>query len=361
MNSTIILTLDAGGTNFNFSAIQNGSRVGDILSLPAHADNLDKCLDTLKKGFRHLMDESNKKPAAISFAFPGPADYRNGVIGDLPNLPAFSGGIPLGPILEEEFQIPVFIHNDGNLFACGESKAGFLPWVNHKLEEQGNPKRYNNLIGITVGTGFGTGIVVNGKLLEGDNNASSETWKMRNKRHPYSFLEDTLSIHGLKRMYAEQIAMDPAKAPEPFEIYRIAKGEAEGIEQAAREAFLRYGEVLGDAISTMINIIDGVVVIGGGVAGAYPLFSGAMLDQFNSSYDLLNGKRTSRLVQKMYDLERDWSLKQFLQDDMREIELPSGTKKVRFEENKKLAVGLSRLGTSEAIPLGADYSAISRL
>ena len=58
MNSTIILTLDAGGTNFNFSAIQNGSRVGDILSLPAHADNLDKCLDTLKKGFRHLMDES---------------------------------------------------------------------------------------------------------------------------------------------------------------------------------------------------------------------------------------------------------------------------------------------------------------
>ena len=124
---------------------------------------------------------------------------------------------------------------------------------------------------------------------------------------------------------------------------------------------MRYGEVLGDAISTMINIIDGVVVIGGGVAGAYPLFSGAMLDQFNSSYDLLNGKRTSRLVQKMYDLERDWSLKQFLQDDMREIELPSGTKKVRFEENKKLAVGLSRLGTSEAITLGAYYSAISRL
>jgi glucokinase len=233
--------------------------------------------------------------------------------------------------------------------------------VNHKLQEQGNPKRYNNLIGITVGTGFETGIVVNEMLLEGDNNAASETWKMRNKRHPYSFVEETLSIHALKRMYAEQIAMDPAKAPEPFEMYRIAKGEAEGIQQAAREAFLRYGEVLGDAIATLVNIIDGLVVVGGGIAGAYPLFSGAMLDQFNSSYDLLNGKRTSRLVQKMYDLERDWSLKQFLQDDMREIELPSGTKKIRFEESKKLAVGLSRLGTSEAITLGAYYSAISKL
>jgi glucokinase len=361
MNSTIILTLEAVRANFNFSAIQNGSRTGDILSLPAHADNLDKCLDTLKKGFRHLMDVSNENLAAISFAFPGPADYKNGVIGDLPNLPAFRGGIPLGPILEEEFQIPVFINNEGNLFAYGESKAGLLPWVNHKLQEQGNPKRYNNLIGITVGTGFETGIVVNEMLLEGDNNAASETWKMRNKRHPYSFVEETLSIHALKRMYAEQIAMDPAKAPEPFEMYRIAKGEAEGIQQAAREAFLRYGEVLGDAIATLVNIIDGLVVVGGGIAGAYPLFSGAMLDQFNSSYDLLNGKRTSRLVQKMYDLERDWSLKQFLQDDMREIELPSGTKKIRFEESKKLAVGLSRLGTSEAITLGAYYSAISKL
>jgi glucokinase len=361
MKNPIICTLDAGGTNFNFSAIQNEQPVGETISLPAHADDLDKCLANLKKGFQELIAGLENKPAAISFAFPGPADYKNGVIGDLPNLPAFRGGIPLGPILEEEFKIPVFINNDGDLFTYGESRAGLLPWVNQKLEEAGSKKRYKNLIGITLGTGFGVGISINGMLLEGDNSAAAEGWKLRNKRHPYSFVEDTISISALKRMYAEQIAMDPSNAPEPFEIYRIAKGEAEGVEEAAKEAFLRYGEVLGDAVATMVTLIDGLVVIGGGIAGAYSLFSGAMLDQFNSSFDLLNGKRTSRLIQKMYDLESDWSLKQFLENEGKEIELYSGSKSVPYFEEKKSAVGLSRLGTSQAITLGAYYYAIREL
>ena len=361
MNKPIILTLDAGGTNFNFSAIQNEKRVGNTITLSANASDLDKCLANLKQGFQQLIDELDEKPTAISFAFPGPADYKNGVIGDLPNLPAFRGGVPLGAILEEEFQVPVFINNDGDLFTYGESKAGFLPWVNAKLEASENPKRYKNLIGITLGTGFGVGISINGTLLEGDNSSAAEGWKLRNKRHPYSFVEDTVSIQALKRMYAEQIAMDPAKAPEPFEIYQIARGEAGGVQEAARESFMRYGEVLGDAIASMVTLIDGVVVIGGGIAGAYPLFSGAMMDQLNGSYDLLNGKRTSRLIQKMYDLEKDWSLKQFFQNEVKEMELPSGSTKVPYFEKKKSGVGLSRLGTNEAITLGAYYFALAQL
>ncbi len=64
---------------------------------------------------------------AISFAFPGPADYIHGIIGDLPNFPAFRGGIALGPYLEERFGMPVFINNDGNLFAYGEAIAEHSP------------------------------------------------------------------------------------------------------------------------------------------------------------------------------------------------------------------------------------------
>lgn len=361
MQDPIILTLDAGGTNFNFSAIQNEKQVGETITLPAHADDLEKCLAQLNKGFKELISKLEKKPAAISFAFPGPADYKNGVIGDLPNLPAFRGGVALGPILEEAFNIPVFINNDGDLFTYGESKAGFLPWVNEKLQEAGNPKRYRNLIGITLGTGFGVGISINGTMLEGDNSAAAEGWKLRNKRHPYSFVEDTLSARALKRMYAEQIAMDPAQAPVPSEIYRIARGEAEGVQEAARETFLRYGEVLGDAIAHIVTLIDGVVVIGGGIAGAYPLFSGAMMDELNGSFDLLNGKRTSRLIQKMYNLEIERDLNEFLKNEVREIELPSGSKKVNYFEQKKTGVGLTKLGTSEAITLGAYHYAISNL
>ncbi|MEX2602813.1 MAG: ROK family protein, partial [Gracilimonas sp.] len=361
MKKPVILTLDAGGTNFNFSAIQNKQQVGETITLPANADDLGKCISNLKNGFQQLFSQLDERPAAISFAFPGPADYKNGIIGDLPNLPAFRGGVPVGPILEEEFQIPVFINNDGDLFTYGESKAGFLPWANQKLEEAGNPKRYKNLVGITLGTGFGVGISINGMLLEGDNSAAAEGWKFRNRRHPYSFVEDTISIHALKKMYAEQIAIDPAKAPEPFEIYSIAKGEAEGVREAARETFMRYGEVLGDAMANLVTIIDGLVVIGGGIAGAYPMFSGAMMDELNSSFKLLNGTKTSRIIQKMYNLENERNLNEFLKTESEEIELPSGSRKVPYFETKKTAVGLSRLGTSEAITQGAYYYALSEL
>ena len=151
----IVLTLDAGGTNFVFSAIRECKEIVTPVCLPAASDNLDKCLSALLKGFSLVKDQLEDTPVAISFAFPGPADYKDGIIGDLPNFPAFRGGIALGPYLEEKFKIPVFINNDGNLFAYGEALAGALPAINEKLAAAGSPKRYKNLLGITLGTGFG--------------------------------------------------------------------------------------------------------------------------------------------------------------------------------------------------------------
>ena len=95
----IVLTLDAGGTNFVFTAIQANQEITQPVILPPNADNLDKCIDTIIEGFSSVTSELEEKPVAISFAFPGPGDYEAGVIGDLNNLPAFRGGVPLGPIL----------------------------------------------------------------------------------------------------------------------------------------------------------------------------------------------------------------------------------------------------------------------
>lgn len=357
----LILTLDAGGTNFTFSAIQNSRVTGHSFSLPSNAHDLDLCLQSLKKGFTQLIESIDQHPDAISFAFPGPADYKHGIIGDAPNLAAFTGGVALGPYLEEQFDLPVFINNDGDLFALGESQSGFLPYVNGLLEKAGNPKRYRNLIGITLGTGFGVGISINGKALVGDNSAAAEGWKIRNKRHSYTSVEDTVSIRSLKRMYAEQIAIDPAKAPEPREIYDIATGKADGLREAAIETWLRFGEVVGDAIANILTLIDGLVVIGGGVSGAYPLFSRSMLDELNGYFTMLNGKKDRRVVQQVYDLENEFRRKQFLENQAKELSVPGSVKKVLYHEEKKSGIGLSRLGTSEAITLGAYHFAVERL
>src|SRR6056297_3842494 len=138
----IVLTLDAGGTNFVFAAIQGGKQVVDDVRLDANADNLERCIQTMKDGFHQVLQKLKESPVAISFAFPGPADYPNGIIGDLQNLPSFRGGIALGPMLEKKFGIPVFINNDGDLFVYGEAIAGFLPEVNKRLLKEGSPKQY---------------------------------------------------------------------------------------------------------------------------------------------------------------------------------------------------------------------------
>ncbi|MEC8682943.1 MAG: ROK family protein, partial [Bacteroidota bacterium] len=124
----IVMTLDAGGTNFVFSALQRGEEIIQPITLPSNSDDLERCLKTIIKGFDQVKAQLNgRQPEAISFAFPGPADYKNGIIGDLVNLPAFRGGVALGPMLEEIFEIPTLINNDGDLFAYGEAVAGMLP------------------------------------------------------------------------------------------------------------------------------------------------------------------------------------------------------------------------------------------
>ena len=178
-DNRIVMTLDAGGTNFVFSAIKGGKEIVMPVTLPSNANNLDLCLDTLVDGFNRIRNALPDEPIAISFAFPGPADYPNGIIGDLPNLPAFRGGIALGPMLKDKFKMPVFINNDGDLYAYGEAIAGYLPYINNLLAKKCSPKRFKNLVGFTLGTGFGGGIVSNGQLFFGDNSGSGEVWLLR--------------------------------------------------------------------------------------------------------------------------------------------------------------------------------------
>src|SRR5581483_9222604 len=126
----IVMTLDAGGTGLKFSAIRGNRLLAGPISLPSEADQLERCLHNIVEGFERIRQTLPEAPVAISFAFPGPADYPAGIIANIGNLPAFRGGVALGPMLEDRFQLPVFVNNDGDLFAYGESIAGFLPYVN---------------------------------------------------------------------------------------------------------------------------------------------------------------------------------------------------------------------------------------
>jgi glucokinase len=356
----IVMTLDAGGTNFVFSALQANRQVVECFSLPSNADNLERSLDTLVEGFRRVQSQLPAPPVAISFAFPAPADYFNGIIVGPRNLPAYRD-VPLGPMLEDTFGLPVFINNDGDLFAYGEAAAGYLPYVNGLLEQAGSPKRFRNLFGVTLGTGLGGGIVRDGELFTGDNSVAGEIWLMRHKYDPSTNAEEGASIRAVRREYAAQAGLSLAEAPEPKAIYEIAEGRAPGNTAAAREAFRRMGEIAGDVIAQVSTLLDGIVVIGGGIAGAQRCFLPAIVDEMNSSYTAPNGEKFRRLIPRAFNLENPAELEEFLRGETRELPVPRGSRTLRFDALQRVGVGISKLGTSEATAIGAYAFALGKL
>lgn len=355
-----VMTLDAGGTNFVFSAMQANRPIVESFRLPSNADNLERSLGTLVEGFERVRAQLTAPPVAISFAFPAPADYFNGIILGPRNLPAYRD-VALGPMLADRFGLPTFINNDGDLFAYGEATAGFLPYVNGLLEQAGSPKRFRNLLGVTLGTGLGGGLVRDGELFIGDNSLAGEMWLLRHKLDRDVNAEEGASIRAVRRVYAEKAGLGFEDAPEPKVICDIAEGRAEGNRAAAREAFRRMGEVAGDAIALAITLIDGLVVIGGGIAGAHRQFLPAIVDEMNSTYTAPNGERFRRLIPHAFNLEDPAQLEVFLAGDTKELPVPGSSRKVRFDALQRVGVGISRLGTSEATAIGAYAFALSRL
>ena len=357
----IVMTLDAGGTNFVFSAVKGNKQIVDEIRLDSNADNLDKSLSNIIEGFTQVEKKLNDKPVAISFAFPGPADYPNGILGDLGNLPAYRGGVALGPMLEEKFGLPVFINNDGDLYTYGEAIAGMLPYVNKILEDAGNPKRYNNLFGITLGTGFGSGIVRNDEMYLGDNSMSGEIWLLRNKLSPDENAEEFASIRGVQRVYAKHAGIKIEEAPSPKDIFEIAAGKLNGNKDAAIESYKQMAQVVGDAISNAITLLDGLVVIGGGLAGASSLFMPFLIDEMKGCFIKTDGTKFKRLMADIYNLENEEELQKFIKSEAREIHVYGTDKKVTYDPSKRIGVGISKLGTSRAISIGAYAFALHKL
>ena len=359
-NRTVI-TLDAGGTNFVFGAIRANKFIVDPITLPSNADDLDKCMATLVDGFEQVMAKLDHQPVAISFAFPGPADYARGIVGGfyLPNFPSFRDGVALGPFLEEKFGIPVYINNDADLYAYGEALAGALPEINEKLEKLGSAKRYQTLLGYTFGTGFGFGFVTNGELHTGDNSCI-ETFCLRHKHMPGVMVEDGVAVRAVKRVYREESGIDDPTL-QPKDIFDIAEGTREGDQEAARKAFATMGEVAGDAMATAVTLIDGVIVIGGGITAAKKYIMPALLKELRSQMHSIEGEEFDRVQMKIFDLNDEAEFEQFAKGASRDLPVYGTDKVVTYDPMKRIGVMITNIGASTAISLGAYAYALNEV
>ena len=110
-----------------------------------------------------------------------------------------------------------------------------------------------------------------------------------------------------------------------------------------------------------LTLIDGLAVVGGGLSGAWPLFLPALVYELNSCYLGPAGNRFRRLASTAFNLEDPAQLAQFLKGEIREVVVPGGKRKVKYDLQPRIGVGISRLGTSQAVAIGAYAFALRKL
>ena len=269
MMDEIVLSGDLGGTNLRLAAVD---RSGKMLHrteahTPRHS-NAEKIVEITASLAAECSAKLDAVPESLVFAVPGPIDAETGRLFNVPNLPELRGS-NLRSMLAEKLGIEVQLENDATAAAVGEH------W-------KGASQGCGSSICLTLGTGVGGGIILNGEPLRGPDGTAGEIGHVcvEPLGHPCGCgsrgcLEQYASATAIGRMARELLPEFPASALnqagdfDAQKIYDLGKaGDA-----LCREAFRRAGMYLGVALAGLINVLNPeAVVIGGGAASGWDLF-----------------------------------------------------------------------------------------
>ena len=239
INHLNTIGIDIGGTTIKLGLVANGQ----ILEKNSfNVDNFkirDELLDQLMASIGSF---DLKNVQGIGIGVPGIIDSEKGFIYDLQNLPMWYE-LPLADILSIEFSLPVKINNDSGCHALGHARYG-----------QG--RLYKNFVALTLGTGLGMGIIINGKLYSGLMAGAGEIGMMA---YDNGIVEEYAASAFFYRNYGQS-----AKA---------LNEQAQQGEEMALEAFTVYGAHLGNALKMVMSMYaPEAIILGGSIAKAYPFF-----------------------------------------------------------------------------------------
>jgi glucokinase len=239
-----LIGVDLGGTKVAAGRI-DGIGLSNIAYelIPAKSKDPNDIINVVIDVIGQLFNDT---VMGIGIGIPGLVDREEGIINDVQNIPSWKE-VHLKEILENHFQVPVYLDNDANCFALGESRFG-------------SGKGVDDFVGLTLGTGMGGGIVKEGFLLSDAHCSSGEFGNI-----PYldSIYEDYCSGKFFVKQYG-------IKGEE------MAKAAAMG-DTLALKAFNEFGIHIANAIKTIKLAVDPhKVIIGGSVAQASKYFETSM-------------------------------------------------------------------------------------
>jgi glucokinase len=249
MNDSKVIGIDLGATN-----IRGAHATASALSaIQARRINSQGTVDEVMNDIFAITDLlMDKEVKAIGIGVPSVVDLERGIVYDVQYIPSWKE-VPLKKWMEERYRIPVLVNNDANCFALGEYYFG---------KGMGS----TDMIGLTIGTGLGAGIIIDRKLFAGANCGAGEFGMVDYLDHCYEY-------------YASGQFFQNVYHTDGNEVFELARSG----DPLARARYAEMGKHLGNAIRMIMYTYDAtLIVLGGSVRFAYPFFREAMWERIRT-------------------------------------------------------------------------------
>jgi len=271
--SNLVFAVDLGGTHLRAAAVdENGKILFRLKQSTPHGDSANeivRALVSLARECDRQAGEAGANIQALSVAVPGILNVSEGLVLKAPNLRALDG-LRLGEALTNELKRPVILENDANAAAVGEM------W-------QGAGRGHRTIVCLTLGTGVGGGIILEGELWRGVDGSAAEIGHMC--VNPFGGVPCPCGSHDCLEVYASATAI-VRLARERLPLYSASNLGKEreltsekvydaGVagDQLALEVFRVMGVYLGAGLASLVNVINPeIMIIAGGAANGWDLF-----------------------------------------------------------------------------------------
>jgi glucokinase len=243
-----VLGIDVGGTKVEIASVVDG-RATDPQEIPTPLEDSETLIDGIEWLARRVI-ERDGQPEAVGVGVPSQIDFATGTVVASVNIPL--EGVSLREELERRFGVPVFVDNDANVAALAEAE-----WV------EGGPAHH--LVMLTLGTGVGGGVIIDGRVFRGATGLGAELGHMVIQADGLKCPGRTCPNYGCLEAYCSGSALERAAGMPGQEVEKRARaGDA-----AAQKHLDDLGRWLGVGISNFVNIFEPEhIVIGGGLGSS---------------------------------------------------------------------------------------------
>jgi len=243
MDSPILIGVDLGGSHMRAGRVEAGVVTAHTTRATPSKASAEIVLEELCVAIAEVLSPGT---AAIGIGVPSVVDVERGIVYTVENIPSWQE-VHLKELLEKRFGIPVYVNNDANCFAVGEFHFG---------QGQG----FRHMVGMTLGTGLGAGVILNGHLYSGANCGAGELGSI-----PYR--DQTFEYYASGQVFPREHGVNGAIIHA-----RALQGDAEAL-----KILSDFGEDFGRVIMTTLYAFDPeIIVLGGSVSKAFPFFEKSM-------------------------------------------------------------------------------------